>query len=259
MNLWFPGGFTYDDTSFRHHIVAGGYATVGAASFTGAVTHTISISVIVFEMTGQITHIIPILISVLISNAIAALLQPSCYDSIIFIKKLPYLPNILPSSSKAYSVHVEDFMLREVKYIWVGMTYRELRHVLKDGKKLRAFPFVDSPHSMILLGSVQRGELITAIGMFNVYLDLDQFCNAFNNFAENLIGKQRRLDVAMQRYEANLKRKALEFQAKMQEKIEERAREEARKAKEEEDRLKVNFIHFYLVLNLSNGDFEFFN
>ena len=97
---------------FRHHIVAGGYATVGAASFTGAVTHTISISVIVFEMTGQITHIIPILIAVLISNAIAALLQPSCYDSIILIKKLPYVPDILPSSSKAYNVYVEDFMLR---------------------------------------------------------------------------------------------------------------------------------------------------
>ena len=70
MNVWFPSGFSYEDHSFRHHIVAGGYATVGAASFTGAVTHTISISVIVFEMTGQITHIIPILISVLISNAI---------------------------------------------------------------------------------------------------------------------------------------------------------------------------------------------
>ena len=63
----------------RHHIVAGGYATVGAASFTGAVTHTISISVIVFEMTGQITHIIPILIAVLISNAVAALLGTFIY------------------------------------------------------------------------------------------------------------------------------------------------------------------------------------
>ena len=71
----------------------------------------------------------------------------------------------------------------------------------------------------------------------------------FDNFAENLIGKQRRLDVAMQRYEANLKQKALEFQAKMQQKIEERAREEARKAKEEEDRLKVNLIHFYYNLD----------
>ena len=38
-------------------------------------------------------------ISVLIANAIAALLQPSLYDSIILIKKLPYLPDLLPSNS----------------------------------------------------------------------------------------------------------------------------------------------------------------
>lgn len=81
------------------HIVPGGYAAVGAAAFSGAVTHTISVSVIVFEMTGQITHIIPIMIAVLISNAIASLLFPSIYDSIILIKKLPYLPDFLPSSS----------------------------------------------------------------------------------------------------------------------------------------------------------------
>lgn len=80
-------------------IIPGGYATAGAAAFSGSVTHTISVSVIVFEMTGQITHIIPIMIAVLTSNAIAALLQPSVYDSIILIKKLPYLPDLLPSSS----------------------------------------------------------------------------------------------------------------------------------------------------------------
>lgn len=43
--------------------ILGGYATVGAAAFSGAVTHTISVSVIVFEMTGQVTHIIPIMVS----------------------------------------------------------------------------------------------------------------------------------------------------------------------------------------------------
>lgn len=83
-------------------IYLGGYATVGAAAFSGAVTHTISVSVIIFEMTGQITHIVPIMIAVLISNAIAALLQPSIYDSIILIKKLPYLPDLLPSSSGTF-------------------------------------------------------------------------------------------------------------------------------------------------------------
>lgn len=77
----------------------GGYAVVGAAAFSGAVTHTVSVAVIVFEMSGQITHIVPVMIAVLISNATAALLQPSMYDSIILIKKLPYLPDLLPSSS----------------------------------------------------------------------------------------------------------------------------------------------------------------
>lgn len=60
----------------------------------GAVTHTISTSVIVFELTGQITHILPVMIAVLIANAIASLLQPSFYDSIILIKELPYLPDL---------------------------------------------------------------------------------------------------------------------------------------------------------------------
>lgn len=173
----FPAGF-----GDGHFIVAGGYAAVGAAGFTGAVTQTLSISVIVFEMTGQITHIIPVLLSVLVSKAIASLLQPSCFDSIIIIKKLPYLPDILPSSSQAYEVSAEDFMLTDVKYVWQGMTYGELREVLRScgGKKLRSFPLVDNPAQMVLLGSIQRNELIMMI--------------------EDLIGRDKRQAEAQRRY-----------------------------------------------------------
>lgn len=81
------------------HASAGGYAIVGAAAFSAGVTHSISICVVVSEMTGQIQHIIPVLVAVLVSNAISTLLQPSLYDSIIMIKKLPYLPGIISSSS----------------------------------------------------------------------------------------------------------------------------------------------------------------
>lgn len=42
--------------------IIGGYAVVGAAAFAGAVTHSISVSVIAFEMTGQITHIVPVMV-----------------------------------------------------------------------------------------------------------------------------------------------------------------------------------------------------
>lgn len=160
----------------------GGYSTVGAAAFSGAVTHTISTSVIVFELTGQITYVIPILIAVLVSNAVASLLAPSIYDSIILIKKLPYLPDLLPSSSGMYNIYVEDFMVRDVKYIFHSMTYERLKQVLKENRHLRSFPLVDNPDSMILLGSIQRMQLIQLI--------------------EKHIGRERRLQVAAIRMKA---------------------------------------------------------
>ena len=33
------------------------------------------------------------------------------------IKRLPYLPGIFPSSSSAYNIYVEDFMVRDVFYL----------------------------------------------------------------------------------------------------------------------------------------------
>ena len=44
-----------------------------------------------------------------------------------------------------------------------GMSFAELREILRSARKLRGFPLVDSPTQMVLLGSVQRTELITAI------------------------------------------------------------------------------------------------
>ncbi|KAK3894175.1 hypothetical protein Pcinc_002051 [Petrolisthes cinctipes] len=142
-------------------IVPGAYAMVGAASFCAAITHTISISVIVFELTGQITYVIPIMIGVLISNCISSLLQPSIYDSMIRIKKLPYLPDIIATtSSDVYNIYVEDIMVRDVKCIWYGITYTDLKRILKENRKLKYLPLVDKPESMILLGSIQRIELV---------------------------------------------------------------------------------------------------
>lgn len=67
---------------------------VGAAAMTGAVTHTVSTAVICFELTGQISHILPMMVAVILANMVAQGLQPSLYDSIIQVKKLPYLPEL---------------------------------------------------------------------------------------------------------------------------------------------------------------------
>ncbi|KAJ7393609.1 Chloride channel protein 2 [Desmophyllum pertusum] len=154
MATWFPDGVNSGDAITP--IVPGGYAVVGAAAMSAAVTHTISTSVIVFELTGQITHILPVMIAVLIANAIAQWLQPSFYDSIIQIKRLPYLPDL--TKTQVYNLLVADIMKTNLFYISYHSKYADLKELLEKSRH-RSYPLVDSEDSMILLGSIQRPQL----------------------------------------------------------------------------------------------------
>uniref|UniRef100_A0A8C4FD02 Chloride channel 2c n=2 Tax=Dicentrarchus labrax TaxID=13489 RepID=A0A8C4FD02_DICLA len=156
MAAWFPDGINTDGTIYP--IVPGGYAVVGAAALSGAVTHTVSTAVIVFELTGQISHILPVMIAVILANAVAQSLQPSLYDSIIRIKKLPYLPELGWGHHEYYNIRVEDIMVRDVRYITLNCCYRDLHNVLLTGH-LKTLALVESAESMILLGSIERAQL----------------------------------------------------------------------------------------------------
>lgn len=162
MHMAFPDGIRYRENSIPAYIVPGSYAVVGAAAFSGAVTHTISTSVILFEMTGQIVHIIPVILGVLIANAVCQSLQPSIYDSIIEIKKLPYLPPIASSNSVSHKILVKDFMVSsELAYLWKERcTYANLMSLLVKHPKIVSFPLVGSQKSMKLLGSIARPDLL---------------------------------------------------------------------------------------------------
>ncbi|XP_037403603.1 chloride channel protein 2a isoform X6 [Pygocentrus nattereri] len=151
----FPEGIHTDSTVYP--IVPGGYAVVGAAALSGAVTHTVSTAVIVFELTGQISHILPVMIAVILANAVAQSLQPSLYDSIIRIQKLPYLPELGWGQEK-YNIRVEDIMVRDVRHITLSSTYRDLQEALLAGH-LKTLALVESRESMILLGSIERSQL----------------------------------------------------------------------------------------------------
>uniref|UniRef100_A0A674E4A1 Chloride voltage-gated channel 2 n=1 Tax=Salmo trutta TaxID=8032 RepID=A0A674E4A1_SALTR len=156
MAAWFPDGIHSDGTIYP--IVPGGYAVVGAAALSGAVTHTVSTAVIVFELTGQISHILPVMIAVILANAVAQSLQPSLYDSIIRIKKLPYLPELGWGHHEKYNIRVEDIMIRNVMYITLNCCYRDLHDVLLAGH-LKTLALLESSESMILLGSIERAQL----------------------------------------------------------------------------------------------------
>lgn len=59
----------------------GGYAVVGAAAMAGGVTHTISTSVIVFELTGQIAHILPVMVGVVCAMCVCVCVTDVCFVS----------------------------------------------------------------------------------------------------------------------------------------------------------------------------------
>uniref|UniRef100_A0AAX7TYB0 Chloride channel, voltage-sensitive 1a n=1 Tax=Astatotilapia calliptera TaxID=8154 RepID=A0AAX7TYB0_ASTCA len=146
MATLFPNGILFDGIVYR--ILPGGYAVIGAAAMTGAVTHTVSTAVICFELTGQISHILPMMVAVILANMVAQGLQPSLYDSIIQVKKLPYLPELsLFCFHIAYNIFVEDIMVRKVRFLSSQATFRELNHLL-DTTTLKTIPIVDSKGRM---------------------------------------------------------------------------------------------------------------
>ncbi|EPQ05606.1 Chloride channel protein 1 [Myotis brandtii] len=156
MAMIFPDGILFDGIIYK--ILPGGYAVIGAAALTGAVSHTVSTAVICFELTGQIAHILPMMVAVILANMVAQSLQPSLYDSIIQVKKLPYLPDLGWNQLSKFTIFVEDIMVRDVKFVSASCTYGELQTLLQT-TTVKTLPLVDSKESMILLGSVERSEL----------------------------------------------------------------------------------------------------
>ncbi|XP_062329500.1 chloride channel protein 2c [Osmerus eperlanus] len=124
MAAWFPDGINTDGIIYP--IVPGGYAVVGAAALSGAVTHTVSTAVIVFELTGQISHILPVMIAVILANAVAQSLQPSLYDSIIRIKKLPYLPELGWGHQECVLITTFPCFFQDDQTVDDDMTIREI-------------------------------------------------------------------------------------------------------------------------------------
>lgn len=178
-------------------IYPGVYAVVGAAAFCGAVTHTVSVAVIVFELTGQLMYILPVMIAVLISNATCAYLQPSIYDSIIKAKNLPYLPDIPSTSSYFHGIMVQQFMVRKVAYLTQTCTYKEIQDLLYRFRKLKSFPIVDGKDSMILLGSCSREILFDCLE--NAVGDKARKTEAINRIEEAKVEAARRMKSTKER------------------------------------------------------------
>uniref|UniRef100_A0A8C5K9K3 Chloride channel protein n=1 Tax=Jaculus jaculus TaxID=51337 RepID=A0A8C5K9K3_JACJA len=143
-------------------IMPGAYALAGAAAFSGAVTHSISTALLAFEITGQIVHALPVLMAVLVANAISQSCQPSFYDGTIIVKKLPYLPWIRGRNIGSYPVTVGHFMNTSITTLAKDMPLEEVLKVVTSTDVTR-YVLVESAESQILVGTVERTQLMQTL------------------------------------------------------------------------------------------------
>ncbi|NWH70454.1 CLCKB protein, partial [Piaya cayana] len=154
----FPRGLHSSGT--LRPITPAGYALAGAAAFSGSVTYSLSTALLVCEATGHLGHVLPVVLAVLVANAITQKHQPSFYDGTIIVRKLPYLPPIRSRHMASYQVVVEEFMETQVVTLAKDDGFQEVLAAL-DASTDAEYPVVESAGSLVLVGTVSRAQLVT--------------------------------------------------------------------------------------------------
>jgi chloride channel 3/4/5 len=148
-------------------ITPGTYAIVGAASaLAGATRMTVSIVVIMFELTGALTYVLPIMIAVMLGKWVGDAIEPKgIYEAWIQFNGYPFLDNrdddaaTVPHvpASQVYT-RIEDLVIIEA----TGHTILTLQELL-DEHPYRGFPIINNPRDALLLGYISRAELAFAL------------------------------------------------------------------------------------------------
>ncbi|QGA19635.1 hypothetical protein EYB26_007324 [Talaromyces marneffei] len=141
------------------------YAIIGAASALGGATRmTVSIVVIMFELTGALTYVIPIMIAVMLSKWCGDIFgKRGIYESWIHFNEYPFLdhkddrpPPDMPVSRMM--TNIDDLTIIPA----VGHTIESLKSLLAQ-TRYRGFPVVLDTSNPILLGFITRKELSYAL------------------------------------------------------------------------------------------------
>ncbi|KIJ49385.1 hypothetical protein M422DRAFT_27751 [Sphaerobolus stellatus SS14] len=151
-------------------IVPGVYAMVGAAAALSGVTRTtVSLAVIMFELTNTLTYVVPVMIGVLVAKTVAdAVESKGIYDLCIEVAQLPYLD--AKTQHRWGGLQAGDAAVREIEVIYMDRinTVRSLRDQLKEvvssGDGDSGFPVLQSEGSRArMIGYICVGELEHAL------------------------------------------------------------------------------------------------
>uniref|UniRef100_UPI00358DDC14 H(+)/Cl(-) exchange transporter 4-like isoform X2 n=1 Tax=Myxine glutinosa TaxID=7769 RepID=UPI00358DDC14 len=152
-------------------IAPGLYAIVGAAACLGGVTRmTVSLVVIMFELTGGLEYIVPLMAAVMTSKWVAdAFGREGIYEAHIRLNSYPFLSNKDPPPLPCLA---GDMMQQTpdrshsptlVTLVQEGLTLQDVQDIVSNSRH-NGFPIVVAPESALIVGFVLKRHLNLAIG-----------------------------------------------------------------------------------------------
>lgn len=143
-------------------ITPGTYAFLGAGAALSGIMHiTVSVVVIMFELTGALDYILPTMIVVGVTKAVGELFgKGGIADRMIWFSGFPFLDN---KEEHTFGVPVSQVMTSEVVYLpTTGLRMRDVLKILKLDK-YQGFPIVEDSTTKVLAGYIGRTELRYAV------------------------------------------------------------------------------------------------
>ncbi|KAM7174673.1 chloride channel protein C-like [Macrochelys suwanniensis] len=143
------------------------FAAVGAASFFSGVSRlTISLTVIMVEITNDVQSLLLVMLAVMVAKMIGDLFNMSLYSSLLKLKGIPYLDSEPLASHRNKRLNLELFFARDVMepcvrvlHLWENIA--SLAHLLASTSH-GGFPVVYKPkpdQAEVFLGTITRLEL----------------------------------------------------------------------------------------------------
>ncbi|KAI9752837.1 MAG: sensitivity to high expression protein she9 [Chaenotheca gracillima] len=143
-------------------ITPGTYAFLGAGAALSGIMHiTVSVVVIMFELTGALTYILPTMIVVGVTKAVGERFgKGGIADRMIWFNGFPFLDN---KEEHTFGVPVSHVMTTDMTVLPTsGLDLEGVERILAENK-FQGFPVVEDRQSKILVGYIGRTELRYAI------------------------------------------------------------------------------------------------
>jgi len=140
---------------FDQDIDPGVYSMVGAAAVLGGVCRmTISLVVIMLELTGGLDYVVPFMLAVLLAKVVGDTLNEGIYDLYIVMKGYPFLHEEIDVT---FTERCCDIMETDLTKLDVARrpSHADLRQLLCS-YSFRGFPVVNGPH---FIGYIWRSHL----------------------------------------------------------------------------------------------------